>query len=53
LSLRIPLGNAISGSLRVGAGVIASPFTREELDPNFEPRTLWRRSVTARLEYRL
>jgi hypothetical protein len=53
LSVRIPLWTRFAGSVVVGAAVSPSPFTREQLEQNFEPRTLWRRGVAGRLEYRL
>jgi hypothetical protein len=53
VSLNIPFGRHMAGSLRVGGALSPSPFTREQLEPGFEPRTLWRRGVAARVEYRL
>jgi hypothetical protein len=53
ISFRVPLGGRFAGSLLVGAAVSPSPFTGEQLEQNFEPRTLWRRGVVGRLEYRL
>lgn len=53
LSLRVPLGGRFAGLVAAGAAVTPSPFVRNQLDPNFEPRALWRRGVTGRLEYRI
>jgi hypothetical protein len=53
VSLGIPLGSRFAGSVGAGAAVSPSPFKEGELDPPYELRVLWRRSVTARLEYRL
>ncbi len=54
LGLMVPLGGRLSGAIRVGATVIpTSPFGREDLDPAFDPRALWRREVGASLQYRL
>jgi hypothetical protein len=54
LELAVPFGERWSGLARVGAAVTpGSPFTREELDPDLEPRALWRREVAASLRYRL
>jgi hypothetical protein len=53
LSLRVPLGGRFTGSLTAGVAVIPSPFTSEQLEPDFERRALWRRRVAGGLEYRL
>jgi hypothetical protein len=54
LGLDVPLGNRFAGTVRAGAAVTpGSPFAREDLDPAFEPRALWRRTVSASLAYRL
>jgi hypothetical protein len=53
VSLRVPLGGRFAGSLAAGAALTSSPFTRDQLEQEFEPRALWRRTVTAGLEYRL
>ena len=53
VSLRVPLGGRFAGTLLAGGAVIPSPFHQDELLENFEPRTLWRRGVAGRLEYRL
>jgi hypothetical protein len=53
LGLEMPFGGRWSGSGRIGAAVAPSPFAREDLDESLEPRTLWRREVTAGLRYRL
>lgn len=53
ISLRVPLGGRFAGSLLAGGAVISSPIQQDDLPQNFEPRTLWRRGVTGRLEYRL
>lgn len=54
LDLAVPFGGRWSGGARLGVAVTpGSPFTREDLDPNLEPRALWRREVAASLRYRL
>lgn len=53
VSLNIPLGSKLAASLSAGGAVSPSPFSREQLEENFEPRTLWRRGVAARLQHRL
>jgi hypothetical protein len=54
VGLVVPLGVRLAGTLRVGMGVIpASPFAREDLDPSYEPRALWRRTLSTSLAYRL
>jgi hypothetical protein len=53
VSLCVPLGGRFAGSLTAGAAVTASPLTDAQLLAGYERRALWRRSVTAGLEYRL
>jgi hypothetical protein len=54
LGLDVPLGHRLAGSVRAGMAVTpASPFARQDLDPRFEPRALWRRTLSAGLAYRL
>jgi hypothetical protein len=53
LGLEVAFGGRWTGSVRLGAAVTPSPFTREDLDEALEPRTLWRREATAAVRYRL
>jgi hypothetical protein len=53
LALQVPLGWKLEGVLAAGAALIPSPFAEDQLDPGFERRSLWRRSITAGLQYRL
>lgn len=54
LELALPFGGRWSGVARIGGAVTpGSPFTRADLDPNLEPRALWRREVAASLRYRM
>jgi hypothetical protein len=53
LSLRVPLGTGLVGSLTGALAVIASPFTESQLDSGFERRPLWRRRLAGGLELRL
>jgi hypothetical protein len=53
LSLGVPLGGRLAGSILVGAALIPSPFGPGQLNPDFDRRPLWRRRVAAGLEYRL
>jgi len=53
LSLGIPLGARLIGSVRAGLGIIPSPFASGKLDANFARRPLWRRQVAAGLSYLL
>ena len=54
LGLEVPFGGHWSGAARLGAAVTpASPFRREDLEAPLEPRALWRREVSAVLQYRL
>jgi len=54
VGLEVPLGIRLAGTLRAGLAVTpASPFAREDLDPSYEPRALWRRTLSTSLTYRL
>jgi hypothetical protein len=53
VSLNVPLSSHFAAALRLGGALTSSPFTREQLEPGFQPRALWRRGIAARLEYRL
>jgi hypothetical protein len=53
VSLTVPFGSRLAGTFVAGGAVTPSPFNRDQLIENYEPRTLWRRAVAARLEYRL
>ena len=54
LAFEVPLGARLAGNLRAGLAVTpASPFAREDLDPSYEPRALWRRTLSTSLAYRL
>lgn len=52
--LDMNLGGRWRGVLRAGGAVTPrSPFTRDDLEPSLEPRTLWRREVSGALAFRL
>jgi hypothetical protein len=53
LSLAIPLGSKFGAALSAGAALMASPFTRDELEENYDLRALWRRRFAVGLQYRL
>lgn len=53
LGLEVPFGTHWAGAARVGAAVVRSPFGEDDLEPGLEPRTLWRREVSAGLAYRM
>jgi hypothetical protein len=53
LSMSIPLGSGFAASLSAGMALTSSPFTASQIEPDFEPRALWRRGIAGRLEYRL
>jgi hypothetical protein len=54
VGLEVPLGVRLAGTLRAGMAVTpASPFAREDLDASYEPRALWRRTLSTSLAYRL
>ena len=53
VSLGIPLGGHLAGTLLAGAAVIPSPFEDDELLQGYELRALWRRRFAVGLQYRL
>jgi hypothetical protein len=53
LGLEVPFGGRWTGSARVGAAVMRSPFEQDDLDQGLEPKALWRREVSAGLSYRM
>ena len=53
LSLRVPLGARFAAAFTAGIALIPSPFTAEQLEQGFERQALWRRRVSAGLEFRL
>jgi hypothetical protein len=53
LALHVPMGLKLEGVLSAGAALIPSPFAEGQLQQPFERRALWRRSITAGLQYRL
>ncbi len=53
VSLTVPLGRKLGGSVMVGVALIPSPFAADQLDQDFERRALWRRRFAAGLEYQL
>ena len=53
LSLDVPFGHKLAGSMLVGVALTPSPFAAGELGSTFEPRALWRRRFAVGLQYRL
>jgi hypothetical protein len=53
VSLCVPLGRRLAGSIIAGAALIPSPFGKAQLDLSFERRALWRRRFAVGVEYRL
>jgi hypothetical protein len=53
LSLDVPVGQRLAGSVLVGLALTPSPFEAGQLGPTFEPRALWRRRFAVGLQYRL
>jgi hypothetical protein len=53
LSLDVPFGGRVAGSVRAGLALSPSPFAEGQLGSTFEPRALWRRSFAVGLHYRL
>jgi hypothetical protein len=53
LGVLLPLDGKVVAGLRVGLAVTPSPFDQEDLQAGYEPRTLWRRGMSASLQYRL
>ncbi|HEY8257141.1 MAG TPA: hypothetical protein VIG08_05755 [Gemmatimonadales bacterium] len=51
--LEVSLGGRWRAVGRGGIAVSGSPFSETDLDAGFAPRTLWRREVTGRLQFRL
>lgn len=52
ISLGIPLGGRLAGSLLAGVALTPSPFNEDEV-PGYDLRALWRRRFTLGLQYRL
>lgn len=53
VSLLVPLGARLAGAFRAGAALTSSPYNGDETLEGYERRALWRRSVSAGLQYRL
>jgi hypothetical protein len=53
LGLEVPFGGRWTGAARIGGAVMRSPFDAEDLIVGLEPRTLWRREMSAGLTYRM
>jgi hypothetical protein len=53
LGLEVPFGRRWAGSARIGGAVMRSPFEEADLDEGLEPRALWRREVSAGINYRM
>jgi len=53
LGLEVPFGGRWSGAARIGGAVMRSPFDEDDLTVGLEPRTLWRRELSAGLNYRM
>lgn len=53
LSLSVPLGGRLVGSLTGGGALSPSPFAPDQLEASFERRALWRRRLAVGMEYRL
>lgn len=53
LSLDVPFGQRLAGSVLVGVVLTPSPFEAGQLGSTFEPRALWRRRFAVALQYRL
>ena len=53
VSVGVPLGGRLAGSVSIGAALIPSPFGPNQLNADFDRRALWRRRFAAGLKYRL
>ena len=53
IGLQLPLSGRVSAGVGANLAVTPSPFNDGDLVAGYEPRTLWRRGVTASLRYRL
>jgi hypothetical protein len=53
VSVNVPLGGRFAMALVADVAVVGSPFGRDELDPSYDLRALWRRGFAAGVRYRL
>jgi hypothetical protein len=53
IGLQLPLGGRFLAGLTGSGAVSPSPFDAGDLGTEYEPRTLWRRGLSANLYYRL
>jgi hypothetical protein len=53
IGLHLPLSSRVFAGLRANCAVTPSPFDDSDLLAGYEPRALWRRAVSASLQYRL
>ncbi|HEY7636635.1 MAG TPA: hypothetical protein VH763_13870 [Gemmatimonadales bacterium] len=53
VGLQVPLGTRVLAGVSVSGAVSPSPFEERDLEGGYEPRTLWRRKMSATVRYRL
>jgi hypothetical protein len=53
VALDLPLSARVTARLRASGAVTPSPFDREDLEPGYEPKVLWRRGLSVGVQYRL
>jgi hypothetical protein len=53
IGLQLPLSGRFLAGMTASGAVSPSPFDPADLGPGYEPRTLWRRGLSASLQYRL
>jgi hypothetical protein len=53
VSLEVPLGGSLGGSVLSGIALTSSPFEAGQLGTDYDLRTLWRRRFAVGLQYRL
>jgi hypothetical protein len=52
LALHVPLEWKLEAIMSAGVAIISSPFAEDQLDTPFKRQALWRRSITAGLQYK-
>jgi hypothetical protein len=53
IGVQLPLGGRMLAGISARGAVSPSPFDEDDLVAGYEPRTLWRRELSASLQYRL
>ncbi len=53
MGIHLPLDGRVAAGLTVSGAVSPSPFDKGDLEAGYEPRTLWRRGLSASVQYQL